>query len=95
MHSYSGSEISGCCDVLAHTITPFRDSKQCGVSSVQKELPLYKVRHCESFHFFSFLGRYSAFLAGVALDSTMHMRKLYSVAGAAWPPLHNLWDASL
>ena len=83
MHSYNGSEISGCSDLLAHTITPFRDCKQCGVGSVQKELLLYKVRHCESFCFFSFLGRYSAFLADVALDSTMHKRKLYSIAGTA------------
>lgn len=53
MHSYNGKHVSGCTDILAHIITLFKDCKQCGVSSAQKESLLYKVTEAlRVFHFF-------------------------------------------
>lgn len=40
---FSGKDVPGCADILAHSITFLKDCEQCAVSSVQKELLHYKV----------------------------------------------------
>lgn len=54
MHSYSGKDVSGC-TILAHIITLFKECKQCGVSSAQKESLLCKVTEALRVFHFSFL----------------------------------------